>query len=431
MQSADTHAPELVTLRSRVGTSLSVEVRWGIQQHDIEGIKALHGAAFPVKYEAAYYQWLLTDACVAVVAYTTADDIESLLSGGEYDDGVDMPARVQDNDDDVDGSGGGGGSGGDVGSYNSLATYTVPVGFCIGQLAHVRRHDGKLVASPTGYLGSFAVDEALRRCGIGELLLQRFLSHMHFKIWVSPLAYLDYCPPKQDAVSTPWWDSMLSVACGRLCGWQHVEENAKDKRKQSRVLSEANCSSDDAASPTQNERDRFGVAGVWLHCLSENTRLVLYYLKRGFTCAQLMPEFYYYEGLYHDAVLLVHHRDDARSSFLVDAALSTSSEEGVGDCSLTAECSLPRPTFSPCSDTRLNEDNIELKRADWWTKSSVDVSDVETSTEYTRLRAEWRSYKNEKVIRPNAGIGWAQSFLFGVNAAVALMGVVWLVTVGL
>lgn len=50
---------------------LPIELRWEVQARDLNALWVLHEEAFPIAYDAAYYQWLVGPNCIGLVAFTT------------------------------------------------------------------------------------------------------------------------------------------------------------------------------------------------------------------------------------------------------------------------------------------------------------------------------------------------------------------------
>ena len=110
----------------------------GILSRDIERLVQLHDLCFPVKYDAKFYEWLLSPACISLVAVTAADG-EAASTAAEPSRSP--PERV--------------------------------VGFCIGRLKFV---EGALTTQPVGYISTFGVDPDYRQRGVGNELLERFIA---------------------------------------------------------------------------------------------------------------------------------------------------------------------------------------------------------------------------------------------------------------
>ncbi|EAN93400.1 putative acetyltransferase [Trypanosoma cruzi] len=291
---------EIVRLPPRGGVPIEIKLRWGIQKEDLTALGVLHDAAFPVKYESEYYDWMLTDSCLALLAFATENCILSLLKAAEHQQNTETE-RDEEN------------SFGDVEDDGSSSLYSVMVGFCIGQIAYGQRRDGRIDASPTGYLGSFAVDSRMQRCGVGGALLDRFLSYMFFTVSVPPHLFLDYSPPYLGCEGL--W-GLVSSAYPTLFDWMSRWWFGRDRKGTNHVPQETLkdkklCDSVNPTVDSQSGRIQYGVGEVWLHCIAADTKLLLYYMKRGFSRVLVAPNFYFFGGRYHEGALLVCRKDGA------------------------------------------------------------------------------------------------------------------------
>ncbi|EKF31197.1 acetyltransferase, putative [Trypanosoma cruzi marinkellei] len=367
---------EIVRLPPRDGVPIEIKLRWGIQKDDLAALGVLHDAAFPVKYESEYYDWMLSESCLALLAFTTENCILSLLKAAEHRQYTETE-RDEEN------------SFGVVENNASSSLYSVMVGCCIGQIAYGQRRDGRIEASPTGYLGSFAVDSRMQRCGVGGVLLDRFLSYMFFTVPVPPHLFLDYSPPYLGYEGL--W-GLISSAYPRLFDWISRWWFGKDRKDtnhaaEDTLKDEKPCDSVDSTVNSQIGRIQCGVGEVWLHCVAEDTKLLLYYMKRGFSPVLVAPNFYFFGGRYHEGALLVCRKDEALiTSHERNSARATGKK--LGD-------EAGQETFVATglsNDFRLRDGNAVLPATMSEEDSSgADIVDLLLMTDLTGLRRKWRS----------------------------------------
>ncbi|ORC92722.1 acetyltransferase [Trypanosoma theileri] len=446
---------EVVVLPSNDGVSLSVELRWRIQSSEIDGIWRLHDAAFPVKYESDYYQWLLSDSCVAVVAYATPKNLSSIFSCMESGDKMEKSTSTDDNNndnDDNDDSKNGDGTH-DVNNSDSSTSYSVVVGFCIGQLAHCRQRNGQLVPSPTGYLGSFAVDARLRCRGLGELLLERFISYMFFHIPVPRHLFLNNPEETSSATKTTitiatmktsamnWWMSLLEKVTLYIFGYPFAfgKTTCGEERKEELVLRETERSDLYVLPNLHNNGSQRGVKEVWLHCLAEDTKLLLYYFKRGFRRVLVIPQFYTFDGETHDGMLLVCSRENIRDSTttITDTSSGTIFEfkSEISGLGMSNASSLSGVRTRRCFITESEEgssgdvgrDSLPFTMSS--TDSDRDIVDVDI-TDSSKLRDEWYSNNGASMANSDYLLFSSQGTLYVMKGVFILLGIVWIVSLG-
>ncbi|KAG8348490.1 putative Acetyltransferase (GNAT) family [Trypanosoma vivax] len=262
----------------------TVELRWGITERDIDCVRALHEEAFPLHYHPSYYAWLLSESCVALVARVASNDATR-----SEEDTCAVAEESQ------------------TCSSSGEAHRTI-VGFCVGQVARGRYHNGHFAPNPTGYLCSFAVKSSLQCCGIGETLLRHFLTYMHYCIPVPSLLHPIWQAPMDRGTRRS--DVATRAARARhlfkFPGWTSYLETKGllDGRPTEDVPSPVG----EAMSARDVTIER-GLKEVWLHCLASKKKLIQFYVKRGFVCIRLVPEFYEFDGSFHDGMLLVCRRD--------------------------------------------------------------------------------------------------------------------------
>ncbi|RNF01161.1 acetyltransferase [Trypanosoma conorhini] len=408
-------APEIITLPPRDGVSMKLRLRWGVEQDDIPALEVLHVASFPVTYNYEYYHWLLSDSCLALIAFTTPNCIKSLLTAAENDKNTAMESDTKNssNDSDVD-----------CGESGSL--YSVIVGFCIGQAAYGRRIDGRLLSTPTGYLGSFAVDNRVQRRGVGEVLLDRFLSYMLFSIPVPPHLFLDYSPPPYGREHLWRVGSALAAVGVTLAQWWFGKRRAGANTAVGEALRHTNSS--DVGSPavnTHNSEGQVGLGEVWLHCLASDTNVLRFYVKRGFACTFLAKNFYFFDGCHHHGMLLVYRRDASpRACHERDSTCSTAPalEKAVSHTNSLATGSTHgiRPRRCQSISPEALEDDL--------TVTSIEVP---LATDLSGLRQEWSSAWREDSTQPHQSKSLSSVLLRVVEAAAAfLFCVALLVTCG-
>ncbi|RNF11239.1 acetyltransferase [Trypanosoma rangeli] len=378
-------APEIVALPARDGVSMKVKLRWGVREDDLPTLEGLHAAAFPVKYNDEYYKWLLSDSCLALIAFTTSKCITSLLGTAESDQSAEIEEDTENSYSDSD-----------VNCDGPTSPYSVMVGFCIGQIAYGRRLDGVLVGSPTGYLGSFAVEKRVQRRGIGEVLLDRFLSYMLFSIPVPSHLFLDHLPPCPRSETLWGLGPTLTAVGAKLSQWWFGKERSGIKDTTETALKYTKSS--DAISPTASTHgsgDQVGLGEVWLHCLASDTNLLKFYVKRGFTCVFLAKHFYFFDDVYHHGMLLVYRRD-APSTVRYDSsstcATAPALANAVNHTSLIATGPVNGLKLRRCQAASLErpeEDDLGV----------VNI-EIPLGTDISSLRREWNSEWRKDFMQP-------------------------------
>ncbi|SCU64228.1 acetyltransferase, putative [Trypanosoma equiperdum] len=283
-------AVELVALPSRNGgRPLTVHLSWGIAESDMESIQALHAISFPVEYPDDYYNWLRSGSSVAIVAHVSHRDV--VMDPHDTHSGVETELSTE------------------AGVVEPPLVYSCLAGFCIGQLGHKRYEDGQLEPSPTGYLMSFAVDPRLRRRGVGELLLTRFLTYMFFNIPVPPLIRAGNGGLSFGKALAPVLKSFFTAVSSFLqqrLGIESHSEQLNNPPRDPKTLP-------DRPIDSGHSNLRCGVAEVWLHCLASDEALLRFYSSRGFMRVRVIRGFYMFDARLHDGMLLVIRRGDFSS----------------------------------------------------------------------------------------------------------------------
>ncbi|KAH9589111.1 hypothetical protein LSM04_002320 [Trypanosoma melophagium] len=436
---------EVVILPSNDGVPFSVELRWRIQPYEIDGLWRLHDASFPVKYDDDYYKWLLSDSCVAIVAYANEMQLASIFSSMESDCKMENGITTEVDNDNDDGTH-------DVSNGDSSNSYSVVVGFCIGQVAHCRRRDGQIVPSPTGYLGSFAVDARLRCRGIGELLLRRFISYMLFYIPVPRYLFLD-SPEGMSSTSmtttgtrTMMETGLMTLLMSRLeniilyiFGYPFDREKRKysEEKKEEAVSRDTECNRKDSLPSLISNENQYGLNEVWLHCLAENTKLLEYYYKRGFRRVMVKPQFYTFDGETHDGMLLVCSRENIRDSTSTTSTTGTVLEStgGISCFGMNSAGSLTEAKARRWFISDSEEGNSsDVHRGSFLSpKSSFDsdkdIVDVDI-TDYSELRAEWCANVADVIAQSNSLLFSSQSTMYVMKIVLVLFGIMWIVSLG-
>nr|CCC94313.1 putative acetyltransferase [Trypanosoma congolense IL3000] len=276
---------EFAKLTSRDDVSLTLELHWGISADDIRDLRALHELSFPLTYDDTYYQWLLSDSCVALTARISYCDFMRRVHTTEWEEHMEPPGQKES-------------------SGPNPAEYTV-IGFCIGQMAYARYDDGSLAAGPTGYLGSFAVHPKFRRRGIGETLLRRYLSYMLFEIPVPRSLHLGERWGSYGHILQLVFKSVLAPV-----SWCSLWAERQGETQLCHMEDKVSNSSGSGSREKCCLKPRCGLPEVWLHCLSSDGALLHFYGARGFIRARELRGFYTINDQSCDAALLVLRSDD-------------------------------------------------------------------------------------------------------------------------
>ncbi|SYZ64770.1 hypothetical_protein (plasmid) [Leishmania braziliensis MHOM/BR/75/M2904] len=217
---------EVTTSPPESTTHISLRLRWGVQATELRRVYEIHEEAYPIRYAASYYEWLLNhDACMGLVALATQEMyrkwterwreakgnttkvaaaqtaysastscasaappvpppvsqcsmtadavqertlVERAIAEQERIAALKAADRSHKGANNVLNSSEG----------SDAAAHTVVVGFILGQMAYARHDAGHLLSNPTAYIGSFAVDLPFQTCGVGSVLLERFITYV-------------------------------------------------------------------------------------------------------------------------------------------------------------------------------------------------------------------------------------------------------------
>ena len=272
--------------------ALSIRIRT-VRKEDITQLKTLHDECFPIVYNEAYYNALLTNKYIVLLASIASDgstQIEEPLDCehqnivgflvGKLDKQTSACNRTESLWDILkDGIS-------SILNYFNLATVDVKpdVEPQLSNSANNRvsaipmnvstQHSTDISKIFTGYVGNLGVAKKYRKMGLGSQLL---------KIFECLLQYNEVTNmPSSSSVNYTYSQNLFSTVNNHLAYFlEHIHSNGS-------IVNSGDITSN----------------FIFLHCLCSNEGVLSFYKSQGFDILSKTPDFYYFENSTHDAYLL-------------------------------------------------------------------------------------------------------------------------------